>query len=136
MSSRPGAVDVLRDDRGKLAGTLQLGQLEVGLVGLGAKGNHARAVEVVELGGMRDVEVVGEHLLGRVLEVLMVQTVLATKVRDARRRRNAGAPEEDDALGLVDGAAQLRGGLRRIRYHSTHSLLPSWRAGMRPSGQV
>ena len=80
------AVDVLRDHGGKLALALELGELVVRLVGLGSQGNHPRAVEIEELLGVREIELVAQHLLGRILELLMVQAVLTPEVGDAARR--------------------------------------------------
>lgn len=71
------AVDVLRHHSRELACTLQLGKLEVSLVWLGTQRDHLRAVELIELGSVRLEEVMGEHRLGRIGELLVIEAVYA-----------------------------------------------------------
>ena len=105
------AVDVLRDHGGELALALQLGQLVVRLVGLCPQGDHPRAVEVEELLGVGEVELVAQHLLRRVLELLMIEAVLAPEIWDAASRRDPRAAKEHDSLGTSDSLGKL---LRRL----------------------
>ena len=79
---------------GKVPRALELGELLVRAVGPGRQADHALAVELVELGGVRDKEVVPEHLLGRVGKVLVVEPVGAAEVGDAARRGDAGTAKE------------------------------------------
>ena len=101
------AVDVLRHHGRDLALALELGELDVGLVGLGAQRDHLLAVEVEELLGVALVEAVGEHLLRRIAEVLVVEAIDGAEVGDAARRGDAGAAEEHDVSRLADACLEL-----------------------------
>ena len=116
-------VDVLRDDRAHLALSLELGQLEVRLVGLGVERDHLGAVEVVELLGVRHVEAVGEHRLGWIGEALVVQPVYAAEIRNAARGGHPGAAEEHHVVRAVDELFQPSCCLLRIGDGGGHGAL-------------
>ena len=90
------------------------------LVWLGAQRDHLRAVELIELGSVRLEEVMGEHRLGRIGELLVIEAVYAAEVRDAARRGDAGAPKEHDAVVTFDAARNLASGLGRVRDGDGH----------------
>ena len=98
-------------------------ELAVRLVGLGVERDHALAVELVELRRVLAEELMAEHGLGRVLEVLVVQAVLATEVGDAAGGRDPRPAKEDHLLRTIDICLELGRGLRRVRDRMCHALL-------------
>ena len=96
------AVDVLGDHGLELAGPLQLSQLQVGGVGLGAVDEHLVPVELVELPGVFYEEAVAQNGFGRIVVLLAVQAVHAAEVGDAALGGYARAAEEDDAFTFVN----------------------------------
>ena len=108
------AIDVLRHHGSELAFALELGELEVSLVRLGVKRDHLRAIELVELCRVGLVEVVGEHRLGRISELLVIQAIHAAEIRNAACGGDAGAAKEHDALGTLDAPRELLGRLDGI----------------------
>jgi len=101
------AIDILRHHRIQHAFALQLGKLKVALVGLGVQGNHLGAVELIELAAIGNVEAMGQDGLGRIGELLAVQAVLASEIRNAARRRHARATKEHHARMLLEQLGQL-----------------------------
>ena len=94
------AVDVLGDDGLQLSLPLELGQTEVGRVGLCAPDDELIAVEAVKLLGVRFPEGVAQDGLGRVVVFLMVEAVHAAKIRDAALGGHACTAKKDDVLAL------------------------------------
>ena len=104
---------------------LELGELEVRLVGIGTKRNHLRAIKLEELRRMSLVEAVGKHGLGRIVELLVVQAINAAEIRNAARRGDARATKEDNALVALDASLELGGGLGWVRDGDGHGSLDS-----------
>ena len=123
------AVDILRHHGIKLTGALQLGQLGVAAVGLGAKRDHLGAVKVEELGRMRLVKAMRQHGLGRIGKLLVIQAVHAAEIGDATCRGNTRAAKEDHALVGAEQLRQRGGGLLGIRYCLRHMSSPSLLVG-------
>ena len=96
------AVDVLGDDGFQFARFFQFGQFDMGHVGLGVEGQHLVAVEAVKFFRVVHEEGMAEDRFGRVFIVLVVQAVGAAEIGDAAFRRDAGAAEEDDVIGIFD----------------------------------
>ena len=69
------SINVLGHHSQQLSLLLKLGELVVRLVGLGRQADHALAIEVVELLGMRLVEAMRQHGLGWIFKMLMVEPV-------------------------------------------------------------
>ena len=124
-------VDILRHHGVELAGALQLGQLGVAAVGLGAKRDHLGAVKVEELGRMRLVKAMRQHGLGRIGKLLVIQAVHAAEIGDATCRGNTSAAKEDHALVGVKQIRQGGGGLPGVRYCLSHMSPPSLLIGQR-----
>ena len=109
------AVDVLCHHRGQAARALKLGKLDVRLVGLGVRRDHALAVEGEKLRRMREEKRMGEHGLWRIGKMLVVETVNAAKVGDAACRGYASAAKEDRAAVLVKQGRKCALGLSGVR---------------------
>ena len=109
------AVDVLCHHRGQTARALKLGKLDVRLVGLGVRRDHALAVEGEKLRRMRAEEAVGEHGLWRIGKMLVVEAIDTAEIWDAACRGYAGATKEDRAAVLVKDGCQRSLGLDGVR---------------------
>ena len=97
------AVDVLRDDGTELAFALQLSEFEMHSAWAVVWCDHFCAIEVEEFFGVGIKKAAAEHGLRVVLEaLLMIEPILAAKIRDAAFGGDAGAAEEDDCVGIVD----------------------------------
>ena len=94
------AVDVLGDDGLQLSLPLELGQTEVGRVGLCAPDDELITVKAVKLLGVRFPEGVAQDGLGRVVIFLMVEAVHAAEIRDAALGGHACTAKKDDVLAL------------------------------------
>ena len=111
-------VDVLGDDRAELARFFQLRELVVRGVGLFVEAEHLVAVEAVEFPGLFDKEGVAENLLGRIVVLLIIQSVHAAEVGDAAFGAHARSAEKHDAFAFVDDLLQLF-----YSCHIVHSFL-------------
>ena len=101
------AVDILRHHRAQHALALQLGKLEMALVGSGIQRDHLGAVKLIKLAAIGNVEAVGQDGLGRIGELLVVQAVLAAEIRNTARRRHARATKEHHARMRLKQLGQL-----------------------------
>ena len=101
------AVDVLGDHRLQLSCLLQLGQLFVGVVGPGLKGEHLIPIEAEE--SLRAAHKVGvtQNRLRRLAVFLVIQSVHAAEVRHAALSGDACPAKKDNILALVDPLLQL-----------------------------
>ena len=67
-------------------------------VGLGVLENHLVAVKTVEFLGLLHEEGVAEYFLGRIVVLLVVQSVHTAEVRDSGFSADTGAAEEYDIV--------------------------------------
>ena len=94
-------VDILRDDGAQLSLLLQLGQTQMGAVGLDALDHQLFPVKAVILCRVTGKKACAEDLLRRIAPLLVVQAVHAAEIGDAALRADAGAAEEDHVIALV-----------------------------------
>ena len=108
------SVDILRDNCVQLTGAFKLGKLLMTLVGLRIGRYHALAVKRIKLSRMGLIERMGEHHLGRIVEMLMVQAIDAPKIRDTACCRNTRTTEKHDTIMRVEQLGKLVCRLTRI----------------------
>ena len=99
-------VDVLRDDRAQLPLALKLGKTEMDTVRLHAVDNELLAVEAVIFLRVPVKEAAAQNSLGRVLPLLVIQSVDAPEVGYAALGADARAAEENDIIALRDHVMQ------------------------------
>ena len=102
------AVDVLGDDRLQPALPLQLGQPQVGRIGLCPFYNELIAVKAVELLRVLLPERMAQDGFRRVVVGLVIQPVHAPEIRDAAFGGNARTAKKDDAAAFRNDFFQCR----------------------------
>ena len=100
-------VDVLGNDGAQDAVALPPGELEVRLIGFCGQADHLVAVEAVEFLGLLHEKGMAEDLFGRIIVLLMVETVSRTEIGDAALRGHARTAEKDDAAGILNDLSEL-----------------------------
>ena len=114
------SVDVLRDDGGELSRLFEFRKFFMRRVRLYAFDDELFAVKAVKLRGVRVEKTPAEHLLGRIVPLLVIQSVRTSEVGDTAFRRNARSSEKYDRAAFVYHALQFCN--RFIEIVIVHSL--------------
>ena len=100
-------VDILGHHREQFALALPFGELQMRLVGLCGKAEHLVAVKAVELLGVSHEEGVAEYLLGRIIVLLVIQSVRGAKVGYAALGGYPRASEKHYPMRVFDDLPEL-----------------------------
>ena len=96
------SVNILGDNRRKLASRFQLGKLTVGRIGLRIQKHHLVLIEFIKIFRSAYKETVANDLFRGVLILLQVEPVSAPKIRNITLRGYACAPEKHDVAAVVN----------------------------------
>ena len=113
------AIDILRNDRQQLSFLFPLRQFFVRDIRLGMRIEHARAIELKEHPRIALIIRMGNDRLRRFPEVLMIQPVYPSEIRDARFCAHARTAKEHNASGFCNPRLQ---GFQFLRVHPLSPL--------------
>ena len=94
-------VNILSDDGPELAPLFKLGKLQVSPIGHNTVDDQLFPVKTVILSRVTDKKAAGEDSFGRVLPLLVIQSVHAAEIRNSRLCTDSGTAEKNDILALV-----------------------------------
>ena len=99
-------IDILRDDRAQLPLALELGKAKMDTVRLHAVDDELLTVEAVIFLRVPVKEAAAQNSLGRILPLLVIQTIDAPEVGYAALSADSRAAEENDIVALRDHVVQ------------------------------
>ena len=117
-------VDVLGDDGFQFALPFELGQPQVGRVGLGPLDDELVAIKPIEFLRAALPEGMAEDGFGWVVIFLMIEPVHAPKIRDAALGRNARAAKKDHVLAFGNDFFQCRNHKQKRPFPNEFVLSP------------